>query len=182
VTNDRVFLGLGANLGDREGNMLSAIRLLRERSISTRGVSSLYESPAVVPDDQHPGPDYLNAVCEVSCDFGAQRLHELSQEVESVLGRKPGPRWAPREIDVDLLLYGDSVISAADLVVPHPLITERSFVLAPLAELAAELVHPVYHATIAELLLEIDLSGLRHVGRWVTAEQRWAGDAPDAQG
>lgn len=157
-----VFLGLGANVGNRRENLRMALRLLAERC-TVVAVSSLYRSEAVVPEGQPSGPDYLNAACEVATDLSPDDLLHFVKRVEHDVGRRPAERWAPRPIDVDILLYDDIMISSPDLTVPHPLLAERSFVLLPLAELAAGVTHPVLGKTIGELAEDADFAGLEYL-------------------
>lgn len=130
------FLGLGSNLGDRLGNLQRAVDLLT----ATPGVrvirsSRVYETEPVGGPAQ---PAYLNAVIEVETDLGARGLLSACLRVEGELGRVRTDRWGPRTIDVDLLTYGEETIGEPDLVVPHPRMHERGFVLAPLTELTAD--------------------------------------------
>jgi 2-amino-4-hydroxy-6-hydroxymethyldihydropteridine diphosphokinase len=130
----RAFLGLGSNLGDRRAHLRRAVAALGE----VAAVSGLYETdPVGGPPGQGP---YLNLVVELATGAGPRRLLERARELEAGAGRVRGERWGPRTLDVDVLLVGDLVVDEPDLVVPHPRMWERGFVLAPLAELAPELV------------------------------------------
>lgn len=130
------YLGLGSNLGDRIVNLTSALTALgRMDGITVEACSRIYESEPVGPSQ----PDYLNGVARVSVTLSPHELLAACQAVENSLGRVRDVRWGPRTIDVDILLYGDAEISEPDLVVPHPLMLERSFVLLPLLELVADL-------------------------------------------
>lgn len=170
-----IFLGLGANVGNREANLRLAVRWLGVQC-EIVAVSSLYRSIAVVLEGAPPGPDYLNAACEIATSLAPQALLEFVKQIEYDIGRRPAERWAPRPIDIDILLYGDAVIDApgsADtpaLTIPHPRIAERNFVLAPLVELANDIEHPALHRTIGELAEDIDYEGLEHVAApdWAT--------------
>jgi 2-amino-4-hydroxy-6-hydroxymethyldihydropteridine diphosphokinase len=131
----RAFVGLGANLGDREATIRLAAGLLCATRLST-----IRETEPWGYEDQ---PPFLNAVAQVDTDAAPRALLDRLLEIESELGRtRDGPRWGPRTIDLDLLLYGDQVIDEPGLVVPHPRLAERRFVLEPLAELDPYLLVP----------------------------------------
>jgi len=142
---DRVaYLGLGANLGDREGALRAAIRLLVDRNaLFDSRVSSFFETDAV---SEFPQPHYLNAVIRGQTRLDPRQLLAVCLDVESLLGRQRpvGVQKAARTIDIDVLLVADVVLNEADLVIPHPQLLNRSFVRIPLAEVAASgLVHPI---------------------------------------
>lgn len=145
------YLGLGSNLGDRAANLESAVSMLgRTPGVLVRRVSSTLETAAVGgPVDS---PPFLNAVAEVETTLGSHALLQRLLEIERDLGRQRREKWEPRLIDLDILLFGDQIISSRDLVIPHPLMHERRFVLSPLAELAPDLVHPVLQMTVRGLL------------------------------
>lgn len=126
------YVGLGSNLGDRLENLRRAVeRLDASDGVDVVRTSSVYETDPVGP----PQPDFLNAVAEISTDLGPHELLARCKAIEAELGRTPGERWGPREIDLDLLLYGGERIDTGELVVPHPRMNERAFVLVPLREL-----------------------------------------------
>ena len=131
----RAYVGLGANLGDRESTIRRAAELI--------GASRLSTSIETEPWGYADQPRFLNAVAELETDEGPCALLERLLEVERALGRtREGPRYGPRVIDLDLLLYGDEVVDEPGLTVPHPHLHERRFALEPLAELAPELEIP----------------------------------------
>jgi 2-amino-4-hydroxy-6-hydroxymethyldihydropteridine diphosphokinase len=131
----RAYVGLGANLGERERTLRRAVELLdAEPGIDVVGVSSFRETEPVGYVDQ---PAFLNGACAVETDLSPRDLLDRLLAVERALGRErgTGPRWGPRTIDLDLLLYGRETIDEPGLTVPHPRLTERSFALEPLLEL-----------------------------------------------
>lgn len=130
----RVFLGLGSNMGDRLDNLRSAVSRLPD----VVAVSSVYETePVGGPSGQAP---YLNLVVELDTELEARELMEIGRSLERDVGRVRTVRWGPRPLDVDVLLVEGTVVDDEDLVVPHPRMWERRFVLAPLAELDPDLV------------------------------------------
>jgi 2-amino-4-hydroxy-6-hydroxymethyldihydropteridine diphosphokinase len=138
----RAYVGLGANLGDREGTIRRAVdRLRAEPGIEVVAVSSLRETAPVGYDDQ---PDFLNGAVALETELGPRELLARLLAVERELGRErgEGPRFGPRTIDLDLLLYGGEVLDEPGLTVPHPRLAERPFALEPLAELDPRLALP----------------------------------------
>jgi 2-amino-4-hydroxy-6-hydroxymethyldihydropteridine diphosphokinase len=132
----RAFLGLGSNLDDRLENLRRAVVLLnRSEGVRVLRSSRVYET---APVGGRPQPDYLNAVIEVEATLGPHDLLRAGQSVEQTMGRVRAERWGPRVIDVDVLTYGDQRVDEPDLVVPHPRMHERAFVLIPLLELTAD--------------------------------------------
>ena len=133
----RAFLGMGSNLGDSRRLLRDAVAALGDRVV---GVSPLYETePVGGPPGQ---PNYLNVVVELDTDQTPRELLGLARRLETAAGRARAERWGPRTLDVDVLLVGDMRVDEPDLVVPHPRMQERRFVMAPLADLAPELVPP----------------------------------------
>lgn len=130
------YLALGANVGDRAGNLARARRLLAERGARLLRESSVRETEPFGVTDQ---PRFLNQVVEVEWAGGPRDLLAAAQAVEAAVGRTATYRWGPREIDVDILLFGDETVADPDLVIPHPGMREREFVLGPLAELRPDL-------------------------------------------
>lgn len=154
----RAYLGLGANLGDREATIRRAVELLAATpGIGVVGVSTLRETDPVGYVDQ---PRFLNGVATLETELTPRVLLDRLLAVEQELGRVrgEGPRFGPRTIDLDLLLYGDEVVDEAGLVVPHPRLVGRRFVLEPLHELDPELTLPDGRR-IADLLLGLKESG-----------------------
>lgn len=146
----KAYIGLGSNLGDRHGNIEAALCCLDEAE-ETRilRVSKLMETD---PVGRPPQDKFVNGVAEIETEFSPEELLEELLAIESKLGRVRKAKWGPRVIDLDLLFYEHRVIDSPDLKLPHPLIVARAFVLAPLAELAPELVHPVTGKTVHEHL------------------------------
>jgi 2-amino-4-hydroxy-6-hydroxymethyldihydropteridine diphosphokinase len=139
----RAFLGLGSNLGDRRAYLRDAVAALPD----VVAVSPVYEtSPVGGPEGQGP---YLNCVVELSTELGPRELLDLAHQVEAVAGRERKERWGPRTLDVDVLLVDDLTVDEPDLVVPHPRMFERRFVLAPLADLAPEVLPEGWEARVA---------------------------------
>jgi len=142
------YLGLGSNLGDRERNIARALQRLRQ-TMTVEQVSSIYETEPMGYREQ---PWFLNAVCQVSTQLDPFSLLRLAKEIEVELGRVPSFANAPRIIDIDILFYGDEVVAAESLTIPHPRLAERLFVLLPLSEIAPGLIHPSAGKTIKQLL------------------------------
>lgn len=146
-----VYLGLGANLGDRSKNIEQAVSYL-EKQGTVVAVSSLHETEPWGITDQ---PLFLNAALHLHTHLSANKLLVCIFKIEKCLKRERLVVNGPRTIDIDILLYGDAIIDDPGLQVPHPGMHERTTVLLPLVEIAPEVVHPVLHKTVAELLEEI---------------------------
>ncbi len=156
------YIGLGANLGDREANINCAlVELVRSDFGSTLGlvgVSSIYETEPVGFQDQ---PDFLNAVARIETDLGPHELLAALEKIEAKVGRKETFKWGPRIVDLDILLYGDESLEEDNLTIPHPEMHKRAFVLTPLAEIAPEAKHPVLGLTARELSERVGSGGIR---------------------
>ena len=142
------YLGLGSNLGDRKKNLLRGIDFLRS-GIEVSETSPFYETEPVGFTEQ---PPFLNCVCRGETALAPLELLSLAKDAEAALGRVLTFRNGPRTLDVDILFYGDGVVSEPCLEVPHPRLADRGFVLVPLADIAPDLRHSVFGATVREML------------------------------
>jgi 2-amino-4-hydroxy-6-hydroxymethyldihydropteridine diphosphokinase len=154
-----VYIALGSNIGDREKNLRDALTLLRGSNIQITKLSSFYETEPVDYLDQ---AWFLNAVLEAQTDLPAPELLRKLRTIETQMGSKKAFAKGPRLIDLDILLYNDSVIDTPELQVPHPRMLDRKFVLVPLAEIAPNLRHSTWPAPAAQMLqLTKDQSQIR---------------------
>jgi 2-amino-4-hydroxy-6-hydroxymethyldihydropteridine diphosphokinase len=156
-----VYLALGTNLGDRMENLRRAIAALSP-SVKVTALSSVYETPPWGYADQ---PAFLNMALAAETDLEPLALITFLKKLETELGRETTFRNGPRLIDMDILFYDDLVFNQDDLVIPHPRLHERAFVLVPLNDIAPDLMHPVLKRTIRDLLKEVDTKGVNFHGR-----------------
>ena len=145
-----VYLSLGSNLGDRKSHLDRALEQLPHVGVEVKRLSSVYETEPVGLRAQ---PWFLNLVVKGETELFPLQLLGRLQSIEIAMGRRRSAvSGGPRTIDVDILFYGNFVIESDELIVPHPRLTERRFVLEPLMEIAPDLRHPVFHLTVRELL------------------------------
>jgi 2-amino-4-hydroxy-6-hydroxymethyldihydropteridine diphosphokinase len=153
----RVFLGVGTNLGNRIAN-LEAAQLEVSKFVVIVKTSRIFETK---PWGFLEQPDFLNQVWEVSTTLSPLELLSSIKQMEFNFGRKPSVKYGPRLIDIDILLYSDLTFKSSALTIPHPHISERAFVLAPLADLEPEMIIPGSKKTIRELLRQQDQNGFK---------------------
>ncbi len=156
---NNVYLALGSNIGNRRENLSTALQRLCE-IVDIYKISSVYETEPVGYLEQ---PRFLNMVCYGQTAASPDELLRHTKIIEEALGREPSFRNAPRPIDVDILLYNDLCLETEDLTLPHPRMSERAFVLVPLAEIAPTVVHPASGKTAQELLLTVSQAGISKI-------------------
>jgi 2-amino-4-hydroxy-6-hydroxymethyldihydropteridine diphosphokinase len=163
--NPNAYVSLGSNLGDRAGNLLLAIRGMLEAGLEVTRLSQIYETE---PVETFAQPAFLNMAAELRGDklLPAEELMARLLEVEHALGRRRDVNKGPRIIDLDLVMYGTQTSDSRILKLPHPRFHERKFVLVPLAELCPQLLHPLLHRTINQLLQ--DTADRSEVRPWKT--------------
>jgi len=146
----KVYAGLGSNLGNKRENIIRAIdRIDAYGEICVKEKSGFYET---APVGGPPQPEYVNCVIGLETEIEPQALLKEFKKIETELGRKPGVRWGPRVVDIDILLYGDRIVNGHNLKIPHERMHERVFVLEPLCEISPDIKHPVSGISISELL------------------------------
>jgi 2-amino-4-hydroxy-6-hydroxymethyldihydropteridine diphosphokinase len=150
-------IALGSNIGDSLTILDAAVKTLHKiLGITYRMKSSWYRTKAIGP----PQPDYLNGCVSLIVDLEPLKLLEILLEIENQFGRERKEHWGARTLDLDLLLYDDFILNTPTLKIPHPRMTQRAFVLVPLAEIAPDWVEPVSKRAIKELVKEVDCSGV----------------------
>jgi 2-amino-4-hydroxy-6-hydroxymethyldihydropteridine diphosphokinase len=169
--SETVYIGLGSNVGEREHHLARAVDCLSQiDAVAVARRSSLYDSAPFGP----PQARYLNAVVQVECGLGPQRLLGILKQIEADLGRQPtSSKWGPRTIDLDLLLWDGRLVADPNLQIPHLELHKRRFVLEPLCELAPEVEHPMFHDTVRSLLHRLDAQDVVRI-----QSTRWPG-TPD---
>ena len=148
-----VYLGIGSNLGDKKNNCLKSLDRLSKRGVTITKKSAFYETKPWGVEEQ---PDFVNMTIEAETEISPEGLLDLLKGIEKEMGRRDVMRWGPRLIDLDILLYDDRTIQSESLIIPHPMLHKRDFVLLPLTEIAPEAVHPVLKITISELKKRYD--------------------------
>ena len=148
---NKAYLLTGGNLGDREQNLAKARSLINEQCGTIVSASSLYETAAWGKTDQ---PSFLNQALELDTDLNAKQLIRHVLKVEKIMGRTRDEKYGPRLIDIDLLLFNNEIHNYQFLKIPHPEMQNRRFALLPLAEIAADIIHPVLNKSMNELLKE----------------------------
>ena len=159
-TLHHVFLGLGSNIANRDAHLADALRAL-DSLVTIERVSSVYDT---APMDYTDQPRFHNLAVQGTTTLSPLDLLHGVKAIERALGRAPGLRYGPRVIDIDLLFYDQLVLRADELILPHPRLPERAFVLAPLAEIAPALIHPELGESILDLLRRVAGSDVRRLG------------------
>lgn len=148
-----VFLGLGANEGDREANIRTALDMLNQTDgIFITAVSSIYETKSLSKEEQ---PDYLNCVIRIDTDLDPHTLLNITQSIEEAMGRESGAHMLPRPMDIDILLYDDTDLQSEHLMIPHSRLKFRRFVLEPLLEIEPDAVDPLTSRPLEESLAKV---------------------------
>jgi 2-amino-4-hydroxy-6-hydroxymethyldihydropteridine diphosphokinase len=148
---NNAYLLTGGNMGNRLANLKQAALTIEKRCGKITMTSSIYETAAWGKEDQQ---DFLNQVLLLETDFAAQQLIGIILQIEREMGRSRKEKNEPRVIDIDILFYNDAIINDSNLIVPHPQLQNRRFVLEPLNEIASEFVHPIFGKTVHQLLLD----------------------------
>ncbi|MBF0343672.1 MAG: 2-amino-4-hydroxy-6-hydroxymethyldihydropteridine diphosphokinase [Nitrospirae bacterium] len=147
-----VYIGIGSNIGEKRQNCLRAVEMLQANGMVVTARSGMYQTEAWGDTDQ---PDFINMCVEVETELPPFELLKTLKAIEVAMGRVPTRIWGPRVIDLDILLYGELVVQEDGLVIPHPYMHQRGFVLHPLREIAPGVVHPLLNESIEELANEV---------------------------
>jgi 2-amino-4-hydroxy-6-hydroxymethyldihydropteridine diphosphokinase len=159
-----VYLGLGANLGDRVASLEAAISGLAAY-VTINNVSSVWDTAPQLVTDQ---PRFLNAALVGTTTLDPFELLHALKRLEEELGRRPNRRYGPRAIDIDVLFYDEWLVDSQELTIPHPMLAQRAFVLAPLAEIAPNFRHPRIHGSITELVASVAAQDIRRLDAGLT--------------
>lgn len=157
TTQTQIYLALGSNLGNRGVHIDKALELLKPK-IEGMVESPLYETEPWGVKEQ---PKFLNACVGGTTTLSADKLLDFVKSIEKLLNHSSQIKWGPREIDIDIIFYGQLVVHKADLVIPHPYVAERAFTLVPLADIAPGFVHPELKYSVAQLLQGVNVSGVK---------------------
>lgn len=155
-----VYLALGSNLGDREANLRAALAGM-EPKVHVLEESNIYETPPWGYTDQ---PAFLNMAVKARTRLRPRGLLKYLKELEAEMGREESFRYGPRKIDLDILFFDDLILNEDALTIPHPRMQERAFVLVPLADVGAEVIHPLLKQTVRELMEAVDTASIRRLG------------------
>lgn len=148
------YIGFGSNIGDRLAHIQNAIHILsKTEEITLQKISSVYKTDPVGYEAQ---AEFLNGVAAIQTSLSPLSLLHTLKDIETEIGRQHRIRWGPREIDLDILIYGNLCLQTEKLIIPHPEMHRRGFVLVPFAEIAPDVVHPVFQETIQTLLERLD--------------------------
>ncbi len=150
-SQNAAYLLLGTNLGDRKANLTNALNKIKNGVGAITEISKIYETNAWGKTDQ---PDFFNQAILVQTELTPHDLLKVVLEIETEMGRIRHEKWEARTIDIDILLYNNAIINSPDLIIPHPHLQERNFVLIPLMEIAGEVIHPVLNLAIEELYFD----------------------------
>lgn len=148
-----VYVAFGSNLGERKENILSAIDFMEKKHMEFLRISSMYETEPYGVKEQ---PKFINCAALIKTTYAPMELMDMLLDIEKALGRVRTAKWGPRVIDIDIIFYDNKIINFVDLIIPHPDMQNREFVLKPLAEIAPDYIHPKFKKSVAGLLSEIE--------------------------
>ncbi|OUO93979.1 2-amino-4-hydroxy-6-hydroxymethyldihydropteridine diphosphokinase [Cloacibacillus sp. An23] len=160
MSDKRIFLAFGSNLGNRLEHLKAALKYLEEHGVRIESKSRVWETAPWGETDQ---PAFLNMCASARTDLDPFALLRLLKNAEADLGRRESSHWGPREIDIDIIFFGSLVMNDQKLTIPHPYMHERGFVLKPLSEIAPDEEHPVSHKTVSEMLSELPKAELENM-------------------